>query len=573
MRPLAPLALIATVAAAAPALAAGQATSFPIYKEFKDWQVACDNGGRCEAKGFQKEEDIGDDGKVALIRITRNPGPDGAVTLSLESEQPFTADSLAADGKRLPKAQGWTDAPPNEYLHQWDLKDPRQVASVLAALRNAKTAQLGEEDKAAGTVSLEGMTAALLAMDEAQGRIGTVTALARPGTAPATTVPPGPALPVLAAPPPAPAPLSEAKARAIAEATRTAQTATLKAQDCFEDAKRDSAIALTATEALVQLQCIQGPYQSGYVLFQVPVDDPKAGRPVALPVPLGEATSSLVDPDYNPTAGTLASSARGRGPGDCGDSTVWAFDGRSFQVKSYSRQDSCRGLPGDWPTLWRTAEAKQGHASPAPAASPSAASARPSFDCAKAKSDVEKAICADPALAHADAGIADRYRTLQAALDPAAAAALKQDQGYFVAIRNDGFQEFMSLRDRLDDRLDFLGRVKTGAPAGFTGVWGNVFGEVAIKPEAGGRVAVEIQTVEQTTGRWVCNAGGSAAPTGDTLTIEDSGWIVTLTRRGSLLEVGSTAATDAAASEGQPFCGLNGTIGGTYLALTAGQPD
>ena len=82
-------------------------------------------------------------------------------------------------------------------------------------------------------------------------------------------------------------------------------------------------------------------------------------RPVKLALPglPGGAASGpdMVDPEFDPTAGTLSSSAKGRGLADCGCSAVWVWSRGAFQLKVLNYQDQCGGTePGDWPTLFRT---------------------------------------------------------------------------------------------------------------------------------------------------------------------------------------------------------------------------
>src|SRR5260221_6155173 len=62
---------------------------------------------------------------------------------------------------------------------------------------------------------------------------------------------------------------------------------------------------------------------------------------------------------------------------------------------------------------------------------------KPSFDCAKAASPAEQAICAEPDLAGADATLADLYRQAMAARrgDPAAAGAPRRGQRAWLARR------------------------------------------------------------------------------------------------------------------------------------------
>lgn len=68
----------------------------------------------------------------------------------------------------------------------------------------------------------------------------------------------------------------------------------------------------------------------------------------------------------------------------------------------------------------------------------SAASAQASFDCAKASTASEKAICADPGLAAADKAMGDAFTALFKKLPAAQQSALKADQGNWVTGRDGG---------------------------------------------------------------------------------------------------------------------------------------
>lgn len=336
-----------------PALAA--APDLPLYREFRDWQIACDNTGRCEARGFSREDSPD---AIAVIRVTREAGPDGALVVSLESEGTLDRADVRIVGGAAKRgglgAGAWTGGGDQALV----LRDPAGAAAFLNGLRNADRLSLGK----AGTVSLDGMTAALLAMDDAQGRVGTTTALVRPGNKPASAVPAARPLPAMPVVPPAPPAISDAAASRIAAGVRAAQKDLLSASGCLSpDTPHDQVVPLTATEALVMLHCGLGAYQSGYLLFRTPQQDPGAARHLVLSTPkagwagdIDDSSGTLIDPDYDPATGTLMSAGRGRGIGDCGSSARWVFDGKDFRIARYGFQDSCRGFPGDWPVLWRT---------------------------------------------------------------------------------------------------------------------------------------------------------------------------------------------------------------------------
>jgi uncharacterized protein YecT (DUF1311 family) len=70
-------------------------------------------------------------------------------------------------------------------------------------------------------------------------------------------------------------------------------------------------------------------------------------------------------------------------------------------------------------------------------AAPAAAQSGPSFDCAKASSEVELAICAAPQLAAADREMAAVYGALASKLSGAAKDHLVKDQQHWLAVRSD----------------------------------------------------------------------------------------------------------------------------------------
>lgn len=85
-----------------------------------------------------------------------------------------------------------------------------------------------------------------------------------------------------------------------------------------------------------------------------------------------------------------------------------------------------------------------------------AVAGKPSFDCRRTLKAVDKAICADPALADLDRRIDALYRRAlrDSAGQPAAVRALKKAQTSFVAARDAGFgRPGYGLRAALEARL------------------------------------------------------------------------------------------------------------------------
>ncbi|WP_175724569.1 DUF1176 domain-containing protein, partial [Burkholderia ambifaria] len=97
--------------------------------------------------------------------------------------------------------------------------DPTTVDAWLTMSHNAQMVSFGDPAAArTPRVSLSGLNAALLLIDDTQGRIGTVTALLRKGTRPASSVPAAPALPPAPVPAPRVADLTPAEQRPLVDA-------------------------------------------------------------------------------------------------------------------------------------------------------------------------------------------------------------------------------------------------------------------------------------------------------------------------------------------------------------------
>ena len=116
--------------------------------------------------------------------------------------------------------------------------------------------------------------------------------------------------------------------------------------------------ALDAANALAIRPCYLAAYQGSSVVAVLPRQG-GASRPVTLLLPgvpdRGTDGPDMVDPEFDPLSGTLATVSKGRGLADCGSSEAWVWSDNAFRMKALSYQDQCGGTePGDWPTLYRT---------------------------------------------------------------------------------------------------------------------------------------------------------------------------------------------------------------------------
>jgi len=101
-----------------------------------------------------------------------------------------------------------------------------------------------------------------------------------------------------------------------------------------------------------------------------------------------------------------------------------------------------------------------------------AAAAQPSFDCAKATTAAEKAICASPALAAADAAMGKAYQALDKSIKPDQQKGLRTDQNGWVTSRDGGCKDLegdaltQCLLTATEARQRFLAGIGDNGPAG-----------------------------------------------------------------------------------------------------------
>ena len=203
---------------------------------------------------------------------------------------------------------------------------------------------------------------------------------------------------------------------------------------------------------------------------------------------------------------------------------------------------------------------------------PAAAQNRPSFDCTKARDDVEKAICRSAELSNLDREIALVFGQLRRQLDSEAARALRQEQETFNASREVALSSRdTSLQEFMTGHLTLLRRIQipattTGAAA-FLGEWGSPSGKVSIKPGKDGLFSVEINTAAMISARWVCEASGEARMRDGRLSFKEDDVEIILSRKGQSLAIEEILPAD----HGRGYCGANGAVEGQYFKLRPGE--
>jgi hypothetical protein len=327
-------------------------------KEFRDWTAACDNVRHCNAYGVE----VGS-GSSAYMRLEREGGAAAPLTIT------FGVDVQKASQFKLsfddPAIAGLPSGPQSGMENdEYDgkrlvISDPAAVEAALAGLRKATALIITRvdppgtqaSDPVTSEISLSGLAAALLWIDDQQKRVGTVTALIGRGEKPASAIAPPPMPVVIAAkpsslkPPKAPVAIL-AKAQAACDSTKK-----------FTDA--EDATPLSGNKVMYWFHCegMSGAYNADFALLLAEPGKPVASVTLKVPRELGIAGDSAVpsiNPSFDAATQTLSTFDKGRGVGDCGTSSEWVWDGTAFQLLSYKTMPTCNGIPSDdWPTLFQ----------------------------------------------------------------------------------------------------------------------------------------------------------------------------------------------------------------------------
>lgn len=320
---------------------------------FKDWVVACDNTRVCEAQGYQAE---GEPSAVLIVQRAAGPGAVprlrigfGVISPADESDvqPPKGPVTLRAGGLRL------TLPAPDTGFIDLSAEQAQALRPTLVRAEKLLLSSAGRE----WSVSLAGATAALLKMDDLQGRVGTTGAWAKPGMRAESSVPPaGPVPKVKAQPIP---PVRDTDAALLPALLRELQR--VPNQECpllaENKAPQDGQIfRLSQRQVMVVFPCWMAAYNGGSEAW-IANDRPPYAPVMASFETGGDTETPITSPDFSRDAdGLLAvhSAHKGRGIADCFSVRAWVWDGKQFALTE-ATESPCKlfeagGLPM---RLWR----------------------------------------------------------------------------------------------------------------------------------------------------------------------------------------------------------------------------
>lgn len=320
------------------------------WHRFKRWDAGCDNARSCTTAAADSDRD-----SALAIALSRTGGRDaplrirfplhfsmdaprkGALTLAGTGGAPVVLrlgrDTGVEEGVLVVTAPAARDAIVRLLRRETELK-----AVFSPPLPGAERSDF--------TIPLDGAMAALLWIDEQQKRVGTVTALVRPGDRSATTIPPVPALPMR----PKAAPLPRAEPAPTLSPAALARLDAIRGEGCEENVVEEGAgkpqvHPLGGGRLLVAYPCARyaSSESSAYFIVQ---DGPS---PVVEPARFPRPYESRHHEDPEPTpghvlqdvyfegfakTGELSSGDGTQGGSFCGERAAWVWTGRSFEPET-----------------------------------------------------------------------------------------------------------------------------------------------------------------------------------------------------------------------------------------------
>ncbi|MBK8209924.1 MAG: DUF1176 domain-containing protein [Rhodospirillales bacterium] len=355
------LLLVALVVGGSPVIAQG--IQAPAERTFRDWVVGCDNARACTAVGMIPAENI----DVAFIHVYRAAGPGAPPQFSVVIyDDTSPADrrmSISLDGAPIDRvASSRLGQPVLEFdgFRQSTLSDA-EVGPFVVALRRGSRLQVGIDGGVSAEVSLDGAMAALLFIDDMQGRIDTATALARRGSRPAASVSAATPLPLLRAQPAGDVGITDRRAAAVRAGWATQAARACAQSEAAESTEPETMAPLSGGRILIGVGCGGGAYNFDTVFGIAEPGDPLRVTPARfMPPPVdgsgpGGVGESLTNAFFDPATTSLRFSTKGRGIGDCGSSGRYVWTGDTFMLAEWRAMPACRGVPEPfWPELWRS---------------------------------------------------------------------------------------------------------------------------------------------------------------------------------------------------------------------------
>lgn len=338
--------LAVTLASSAPLVA-----PVPEPVRFDDWIASCDNGRECQVLASSEDGSQ----EIWTVNVSRSATASAEPMVSIwprfeDLDGPFR---VIVDG-----------AQPHFAFDAQGVLTSNATAFLRAIARGREAKVMNADGKFIALLPTKGASAALRWIDDQQEREASVTAIIATGSKPASAVPAPPSLPTIAVPLASSKPPKTLDAKAV-EAIK-------QRGECHSSGHWEAEyFRLDSKHSLGLIPCGLGAYQAWSMV--VTIDETGSWTPARLEQSrdwtkrygseLPWLTWSVTSAGFVPEGRLLTEAAKGRGLGECGHVSSWAWDGEVFRLASRGEMNECRGTPpGEWPSLWRTTNSEAGFA-------------------------------------------------------------------------------------------------------------------------------------------------------------------------------------------------------------------
>lgn len=329
---------------------AGPALALEKSKTVRDWTVSCDESA-CVAQTAAATEN-----RIITALLSRGNDANAPLDFSLALNIPAAGQSLILSIPGTPYE--------NPIFHIGDRQTFRSPslspqAPLIAALRDGQSLAVsllepGTQGGEQADLSLSGVTAALLFMDEFQGRLDRVDAIIRVGNTPAPN-----------------ASVASVSRESIdvefSSLPNRFRKAALDVAECRPESdpgpqKAARRIDLPNGLVLWEASCWFAAYNFGSVYYIAPSNDHEAGGLVEFSVPEGQGGDnqfSLTNPSWDGNTLELNAWHKGRGIGDCGTYERHHYEDGVFALQEYRHKECGVGKwtePADYPLIFKADE-------------------------------------------------------------------------------------------------------------------------------------------------------------------------------------------------------------------------
>ena len=329
-------------------LMAGFSMSMPASAQdgnFKDWAVSCDEAGYCEASTKDTKNMAGP------LRIARLKQAKAIWEISVELDE-TTSPTLRPTQLRIAGQRTNRLSPSRDFAtfgssNRFHLINSAALQPLFRRMIESRrmfaSFSDGTTQRIEASYSLNGLSAALLYIDDKQKRLGS---------------------PRVAGPPTGNrviAKVSETKTPYdIAKIAETEHEKTKDPLECDADAAASYALGtaistLDDENSLAVIPCSVHAYNVTFQLYVINHKTQRAKRQqwaVYSGFTGWVGTDRLTNVNFDEEAKELFMVHKGRGIGDCGTTGIWKWGEFGFKMDSFHAKDDCDGKDDDWPQVF-----------------------------------------------------------------------------------------------------------------------------------------------------------------------------------------------------------------------------